>query len=202
MIRAINMQDIVAVDKTIMEFRQGIGDTFLPGDTVKTAVKGMLYKAESQHTRDPAILAETLARIDGVDTLDEVLDIILQHCTTLVHSVRQRHSQHIHVLLDSARADIQEHFMEEGYGLNELAVHMNLSPSYLSALYKREFGQGIHEAIMANRIKRAKLLLIHTNRSISEVGTEVGYPNPGHFSANFRKHTGCSPTEYRNKNRD
>ena len=47
------------------------------------------------------------------------------------------------------------------------------------------------------RCGKAKELLVHTDRSISEVGETVGFVSSSHFSHVFRKTEGCTPSEYR-----
>jgi len=40
-------------------------------------------------------------------------------------------------------------------------------------------------------------LLRETNRSVIEIGLDVGYTSPSHFAQIFRREVGISPTEYR-----
>lgn len=45
----------------------------------------------------------------------------------------------------------------------------------------------------------ARLLLISTNKSISEVGLECGFPNTSHFIKLFKKAYGHTPVGYRHR---
>jgi AraC-like DNA-binding protein len=49
------------------------------------------------------------------------------------------------------------------------------------------------------RINRARQLLELTAMSIKEIAAEVGYENPFYFSLRFKKQTGTSPRDYRQK---
>ena len=53
--------------------------------------------------------------------------------------------------------------------------------------------------ILSLRISAAKRYLDSTNKSIAEIASAVGYDNPLYFSRIFKKHTGYSPSEYKNK---
>lgn len=79
----------------------------------------------------------------------------------------------------------------------EMAIDLNISISYLQHLYKEFFGISIQQDIIYGRIERAAQLLNGTNYSISEVAQMVGYENFEHFSRQFKKVKGCSPSSYR-----
>ena len=49
------------------------------------------------------------------------------------------------------------------------------------------------------RMNRARELLAGTELSMKEICGEVGYSDPNYFSRIFKKHTGLTPTEYKEK---
>jgi YesN/AraC family two-component response regulator len=49
------------------------------------------------------------------------------------------------------------------------------------------------------RILQAKERLRHTSEDIGTVARQVGFKDPAYFSRVFRKLTGLSPTEYRQR---
>lgn len=201
LLRAIDMQDNIAVQAAIEEFRRDASHLFLHRQAIKTLIKGLLFKVESLHVRAGEDLAEVVRAIDSASGLEEILARLRDYCLDVCNTVRNQRSRYSRQLLEGVRADIDEHFREEQYGLNEAASRANISPNYLSSMFKKEYGLGIHEYITARRIDLAKDMLIHTEKSIGEIGTNVGYPNPYYFSAGFKKSTGLAPTEYRRQNR-
>jgi AraC family transcriptional regulator, transcriptional activator of pobA len=48
-------------------------------------------------------------------------------------------------------------------------------------------------------IQEAKNLIVSGNRSISEIAYRLGFENPPYFSRLFKKETGMSPKEYKNR---
>ena len=52
--------------------------------------------------------------------------------------------------------------------------------------------------VVSIRIEAAKNLLTSSDITISEIASLVGYDNSLYFSRLFTKHTGTSPTAYRN----
>ena len=74
---------------------------------------------------------------------------------------------------------------------------LNLSPNYLSDLLKRETGKGIKEYTDEYVIAKAKILLLNSSISVSELAYELGFDYPQSFTRLFRKKTGHSPKDFR-----
>jgi len=47
------------------------------------------------------------------------------------------------------------------------------------------------------RMAEARRLLRETDRSVIDIGLDVGYSSPSHFAQIFRRKVGVSPTDYR-----
>lgn len=75
---------------------------------------------------------------------------------------------------------------------------LGLSPYYLSDLLKKETGKNALEHIHLFVIERAKNLMSETEHSITQIGYELGFEYPQHFSKLFKAKTGMSPREFRN----
>jgi YesN/AraC family two-component response regulator len=74
-------------------------------------------------------------------------------------------------------------------------VHMN--PSYLSQLFKQQLNKKFVDYITELRIVESKRLLLNTSLRMSEIAERVGYSDLAYFSNNFKRITGCSPSEFR-----
>ena len=74
---------------------------------------------------------------------------------------------------------------------------LKLSPNYLSDLLKRETGKGIKEYTDEYLIAKAKILLLNSSISVSELAYELGFAYPQSFTRLFRKKTGHSPKDFR-----
>ncbi len=90
---------------------------------------------------------------------------------------------------------IKEH-LHEDLSLTKLSEVTNLSPSYLSRLYKQTTGHGLAEYIAERRVDKATSLLTETAMKIHEVAREVGLEH-NYFIKMFKKHTHMTPQEYR-----
>ena len=84
--------------------------------------------------------------------------------------------------------------------LNTLAKQMNINPSYLSALFKKECGCTLTEYVNNKRIEYSLSLLSKTDMLIHEIAFECGIQDTNYFIKLFRKVTGQTPGQYRKQN--
>ena len=80
-----------------------------------------------------------------------------------------------------------------------LAAGVGLSPSYFSWLFVREVGTSPGRYLRDLRMKRARVLLERTFLTVKEVMGLVGVKDPSHFTREFCKHHGLTPTAVRQR---
>jgi CheY-like chemotaxis protein/AraC-like DNA-binding protein len=89
-----------------------------------------------------------------------------------------------------------EEFRQEP-SLSEMAQVVNLSPSRLRYLFKREIGIAPGHYLRAFRLERAKELLETTFLSVKEIISSIGVNDQSHFIREFKKSYGRTPSQYR-----
>jgi AraC-like DNA-binding protein len=62
------------------------------------------------------------------------------------------------------------------------------------SLFKKLFGRSIFEFISDKRMELAMNLLRERNLSVMEISRTLGYKNPNHFSAAFKKKFNMTPS--------
>ena len=77
---------------------------------------------------------------------------------------------------------------------------LNISPNYFGDLIKKETGKSAQEYIHFKLMDLAKLMVLDSSKSISEVAYQVGFKYPQHFTRLFKQLVGQSPLEYRSLN--
>ena len=77
---------------------------------------------------------------------------------------------------------------------------LNMSPSYLSDLLKKETGTSAKGHINDMLVNKAKSALLGTNLSVSEIAYDLGFEHPQSFTRLFKSKAGVSPKEYRHLN--
>lgn len=84
--------------------------------------------------------------------------------------------------------------IETNFSLDILAQHSNLSKFHFLRLFKKEFGMTPHHFIINERINKANRL-IKSGMSISQASLEVGFNDQSHFTRNFKKLYGYTPSK-------
>jgi AraC family transcriptional regulator len=159
------------------------------------------FKQDSQ-------VIETLANLAGEwDRSDQInsayIDSLLFQLST--HLVR-RYSRSIdsvmrHSGMSPSRLNKVLEFvaagLEEQLGLTAMAQVAGISPHYFCREFKKTMGITPYGYIVQQRIDRAKTLLQNTSMSITEIGAQLLFATPSHFTATFRKLVGCTPSVFR-----
>ncbi len=91
---------------------------------------------------------------------------------------------------------IHDNFMHS-IACEDVAAHLNYSPSYIRHIFKKEGGITVAKKINEIRLENAKKLLINTNMSITDVAVGCGFCDSNYFSTVFKKKYGEPPREHR-----
>lgn len=83
--------------------------------------------------------------------------------------------------------------------LSHYAEAIHISSKHLSSTVKDQTGKTAKTYIQDRLMLEAKRMLLHTDSSIGEIARELGFEEPLHFSAFFKKCEGLSPRFYRRK---
>ncbi|WP_423127563.1 helix-turn-helix domain-containing protein [Gaoshiqia sp. Z1-71] len=79
-----------------------------------------------------------------------------------------------------------------------LASTLKKDYSYLSGLFSRIEKTTIEKYIILQKIEKTKELLVYDELRLGEIAEKLGYSNTQHLSAQFKKITGLSPSQYKN----
>ena len=95
--------------------------------------------------------------------------------------------------------DYIEQNLNEDLSRSVLAGKVFLSEDYVSKIFMKTTGMSLLNYIAERRIERAKEYLRGSSLPISKIAMEVGYGNFSYFSKTFRELVGCTPNEYRSR---
>lgn len=84
--------------------------------------------------------------------------------------------------------------------LQDIAEYMDLTPSYLTNLFKYKTGKPLYQYIKERKLNEAQLLLTHSHYPLTLIADSLGYNSLAHFSAAFKSEFHVSPSKYRNQN--
>ncbi|MCH4154279.1 MAG: AraC family transcriptional regulator [Saccharofermentans sp.] len=81
--------------------------------------------------------------------------------------------------------------------VQKLSSVCNLSPAYLSRLFRQQTGRTISEYINICKIETAKNMLIYSDYSPAVISATLAFPSQSYFTSVFRKYTAQTPGGYR-----
>lgn len=79
------------------------------------------------------------------------------------------------------------------------ASELCLSPNYFGDLIKKETGHSAQEHIKLRTLEVVKEHLADTSKTITDISYELGFQYPQHMSRFFKRGSGMTPAEYRQK---
>lgn len=85
--------------------------------------------------------------------------------------------------------------------LSDVARYANTNASYLSSKFKKETGCSVRNYINRVRLEAAQQLLLSQSCTVSEIARQVAFEDVRYFTRIFKQFVGCTPTEYRLKNK-
>jgi AraC family transcriptional regulator len=85
----------------------------------------------------------------------------------------------------------------EPISLEDLADAAILSRFYFSRVFRTMTGTSPGRFLAAIRLYQAKILLLESSMSVTDISYHVGYNSPGTFTSRFTRSVGMSPSRYR-----
>lgn len=83
--------------------------------------------------------------------------------------------------------------------VEEIAEAVGLSPNYLSSLFRKELGMTVSRYLLGKRMDAARNMLRHSGLAYDEIASILAFSSQSHFIQVFKRETGMTPREYRNR---
>lgn len=90
---------------------------------------------------------------------------------------------------------INSHY-QDNLTLEDLADEFHVSPQYISKVLKKELSMTYRQYLNIIRLKSAKYFMFHSNKNITDIAYECGFPNVHSFIDLFKKCYGMTPKKY------
>ena len=96
----------------------------------------------------------------------------------------------LRILEDNFKRDMSVDFYAE---------KLNMSARNLNLICRTILQRSVSEIIETRKLTEAKNLLMHSDKTISDIGFELGYNEKAYFTKVFKKKAGVTPSEFRNE---
>ncbi|OUM87265.1 MAG: hypothetical protein BAA01_12185 [Bacillus thermozeamaize] len=190
-----------SVHETVNRWIRFFRDQPRPPETIKDWVLKLLLDLKLkllsvQWFQTPHSAEALHTEIFEIDSLPELESWLTNYLRSLRPVV-------IHILQSSGRPEIMQAIryvfanMDKRIGLEEVAAHLHMNPSYFSRMFKKETGETFTDFVIRMKMQRARELLDTTNYSVGMICDMLGYDNQSYFIKTFKSAVGVTPMEYR-----
>lgn len=138
-------------------------------------------------------------KIESFLTRDQVVAFLEILKNEIMENLAPNASTHMDIL-ERAKGYVHDN-VDKKILLQDVANHICISPGYLSALFKKQYGRNFVDYINQTKIEQACRLIEQGEQRISEIAYTLSFDNAYYFSKVFRRYTGMTPSEYRYKTR-
>lgn len=156
------------------------------------------YLKDMKITYDKAFLDNIYNEFNSLASLADFqkwVNVIIEKAYT---GIDQIHKSKNSMSIETVKTYISLHIGEE-ISLDKMGSLIDISPRYLSKLFKEETGIKFSDYVTSCRIKAAEKQLLSTDLKIEEISSNVGYFSTSHFIRKFKQHNGVTPSQYRSK---
>lgn len=91
---------------------------------------------------------------------------------------------------------MMDHY-NEPLDLQQVAQHVQLSPSYFSTLFRQLVGVPFREYLCQIRIEESKQLLLSKEYSLADIAISMGFPDQSYYCKVFKRIVGVTPGKFR-----
>ena len=202
LIRLLCKKDVSAIDSWFQDFSQWLTENFRTKNFAFIQVYsllGRILKFFYELNLEARILY-VYNHLEEFHTTEELCHWLNDLCHLLCNKLDSSLNDYHQKLCESVTSFINENYASNTLCLNDIASEANVSPAYLSALFKKKQGISISDYITTQRINAACRYLTATNMTLKEISMKCGYANQYYFSTSFKKKMGITPSAYRESN--
>ncbi len=181
------------------DFRAMFPDVHLVPDQVITGENG-IYSSGGAYSSFNLILylVEKYAGRDMAILCSKVFQIEIERNSQSPFMIFNGQKEHEDELIKKAQAYIEKNYSDK-FTVDELASTLAISRRNLERRFKKVTFNSIVEYVQRVRIEAAKISLEKNRDNVNEAMYKVGYTDIKAFRTTFKKLTGLSPLDYKNK---
>ena len=156
------------------------------------AVEEILHKIGLEETQ-VSLGEATLFEEISTEQLESFKKELISVGFELLDDKQKQLIEKIKMIIISSIADNQKKLSEL------ITTEVNKDYSYLSKLFSTTEGVTIEQYTIIQKIEKAKELLTYNQLTLSEIAFKLSYSSVAHLSAQFKKITGLTPTQFKSQ---
>lgn len=187
-------------DQSTIPYLQYFNETKVPLSAMNYVFRDNAQANEEAAECIRQILKESIEKESGYELavnllIKKLLLILIRNDTRGLLADQDRVERiRLKPVLDLVESNIDSHI-----AVDDACRLANMSYYYFVKFFKKIMGMSFTEYVNFRKIKRAELLLLTRDLSVTEVGDQIGMANMAHFYKMFKRFNGCSPKEFQRK---
>jgi AraC family transcriptional regulator, transcriptional activator of pobA len=133
------------------------------------------------------------------DTIGAYLKLFLIECNNHCSLNPLGNTQTIEVgrsLVKNFKNLVESHF-KEWHQVKDYAEELNVTSGYLNEVIRESLHTSAKDYIQNRLILEAKRISLYTSKNSKEIGYQLGFDDPSHFSKFFKSHTGSTIADFK-----
>lgn len=160
-------------------------------------INDIIKRFENYYDVEEDMFTSQKDALDAVD-IDHLIEVLNNFILNFIDVLLDSRIGNTDLLISKAVDYIDENYCNK-ISLDEIANFVGISKFYFSNIFKKEKNINFTSYLNKVRIEKAKQLLKNPQKTVSQIFDQVGFNDQQYFSKTFKKYTGMTVTEYRNK---
>ena len=190
------------VPEVLASYVLSADDAYVRTSRQYAVINTVIQSAQGEDTRYHGNhMPEWMNALKGCDSVKELsacLKEILSEFEDLGSQYTMRQKERLSYKIKKI---IEENYNQHFLGLCYISEQVGVSTSYVSKVFKEEYGIGVVEYMNELRIEAAKKLMEKEGITIKEVAEQVGFTSDIHFIRIFKKYEYITPGVYKRQNK-
>lgn len=127
------------------------------------------------------------------EMVNEITDILKVVCN-YIHNTRKKENTGFY---GKVQEFISKNYININLNVGAIGEYFDMTPSYVSKLYKDQTGESLLDYMNKIRIEKAKEILINEDATIQEIADRVGYNDVKTFTRYFKRYEGVTPGKFK-----
>ncbi|GGG00853.1 response regulator [Paenibacillus abyssi] len=142
----------------------------------------------------------SIKQLNEVKSARMMGEITFECLENMVDFLNDRMKDYKDKIISQIKEYIHEH-ISQAISAADIAKVINFNPSYISSFFKKKTGVTLSDYITETKMERAKTLLSGSVLKINKIAEEVGYDDQRYFCLVFKKYSGLTPSQFRDRKR-
>ncbi|QGQ98178.1 AraC family transcriptional regulator [Paenibacillus psychroresistens] len=139
----------------------------------------------------------TILPLNQVESIEEINQQFYGLFDELKRKLEEKRSNKHEDMIKRMNEIIERDYSNPNLCLNSIAEEMDMSPIYISRLYKQQTLIALSDVIQEVRMNKSKNMLKETNLSVADIAEKTGFTSSSYFYRMFKKCNGVTPNDFR-----